>query len=432
MDRLRVAWFSLFPEDVPASVSAYASSVLIPQLEREFDLTLFSRRAGDFNGRPVSHYLSAFRHHQENPFDICFYHFEDRREADFVRLHLGLLPGVIWFHDFFLTSDGPEPILNSSWEDTVSRFHDASVSWPAHDKEYTRERPLAHREAGLAQLCLFSNPRDHAEFRRLVNHGLSINADRSRRSFYLPHPVRSAVFEAAQPRATAVAFCGSTRVETRPHKLLGAVSKLHTPRKLLWFLTEGSVSEAEAMLREYAIRDAEIIRATTVTQWAEVVSHAGVAVHSRFSVFGQPSPYLFISLAAGVPVITTNFGAAEGLPEGVVIKVAAGETEATEMQLALDSIDTPRGNAIGKAGRDFARDVCDERDVAQNLSAVLRQELPLLRLQRERWESLERAARSELLREAVALSQGEVRNPVLDIPVRDMYSAQFRQMGWLA
>ena len=83
---LRVAWFA--PLKDQESLGAYTTRILLPHLKNKCDITLFDLESGEFLGQHVKNFLSAFREHREQPFDLFFYQLEDRRSAYFVRTHL--------------------------------------------------------------------------------------------------------------------------------------------------------------------------------------------------------------------------------------------------------------------------------------------------------------------------------------------------------
>lgn len=424
---MRIAWFSPLntaSELNSGSLSAYFSDQVLPFLAREHEIELFHDRFEPYQKFPTFHYLSAFKRHQVRPFDVFFYQLEDSRRSVFTRFHLALLPGVVLFHDFLLSDDGPEPLLNSPCTEVIRRFNNRQHPWPDRAAEFTRHSRYALREASFAGVALFSSERWHDDFRRMLPERLSLpETSATPTSFYLPYPV-NVPEKSSDSIAGNVAFCGSPQVEDRAHKLLQALSELQQPWKLRWLLQRNERARAEQLLNEFAVQgtNVELVFERSPHLWEEILQTAQVAVHSHFSVYGQPGVYLAQSLARGLPCVVTEFGVSDYLSEAVVIKVWAGDAEASQLKTALSRLLGSRP-ICNEAARSFALETYHTRVVAQDLSSILTRSRPYLEQLGKSWNGFERDARQSLIVESAQW----LPEPAL---WEKTYADAFRGLGW--
>lgn len=428
--KTRIAWFSplnVGPAAAP-SISAYVSEQLLPLLAEDFEIELFHDGFGAYQSYPTFHYLKAFERHAERPFDVCFYQLEDLKICNFLRIHLGLMPGVVLFHDYLFSTDGPEPILNSAWEETVQKFHAAGRRWPDRANEYVRRGPYGLREGGLALVSLFSSIRDHDEFRRHTKRALQNTAEGNLRSYYLPLPVECGVSAVASQTPNEVYYCGAPRIEQRVHKVLLALANMKIHCKLRWLVAQEEETQAREMLKEFSLVDAEIVIGRSPEAWKTLISAGGIAVHTLFSAFGQSGPYLPLSLSAGLPCMVSNFGAMEHIPDDVVYKIQPGETEAREIEETLALLLSRRDLHTTARVRCFAEEVHDRRKIAAELAAIFRHEAGYLREKTLAWQALEEDARATLLGECAALLPGEKQEQ--QATWQRVLSPVYTELGW--
>lgn len=401
--KLRLAWFSPLPHDEGGAscTSAYVSSLLLPFLAKHFALEVFCNNFSSFADYTTHHHLTAFQRHKDNPFDLFFYQLEDHISSRFVRMYLGCMPGAVLFHDFIFCDHGPEPMLNSSWRETVARFHDESHAWASREVRHQNAGALALREGGLSALALFSNERAHAEYKRSVEHSLIKPHNGDAMSFFLPLPVPESCFDIDRGGFSAtLGYCGLPRIEYRAHKFFSALKALKEPYKLIWLIEEGDRQACLELLREFGISSVELVAGRSAQKWQEILPRIDIAVHTLFSVYGSPGPYLAMSLASGAPCIVTNFGATEYLPESVVFKIEPGDTESLQLCQVLQRL-LARGIAWeGDLQREYAREQHYLPGVAGQLVSVLKGRAGRLNSVMQRWKELERDARRELLRES--------------------------------
>lgn len=428
--RLRIAWFSpLNLKQAGESAAGYFSEAILPLIRDQVELELFHNSFESYQDYPTFHFLNAYQRHEKNPFDVFFYQLEDRSEANFVRLHLGLIPGVVLFHDFMYTSFGPEPILNSPWQTTLAKYRDPTANWVARGAENEQKGPAAWREAAYASVALFSNPASHLEFLNWDRLEIAEGVDKSEGSFYLPHPVDFSELEGKSPgEQFTISFVGTPRIEHRAHKVLEALSGLEG-YQLLWMLDESELESARELLEEFEVSAVELIEGRSPAAWKEVARRSDVALHPFFSVYGQPGPFLAISLAAGLPVVVTNFASSEYLPDSLVFKIQPGETEALEIREVLREIVDQRDSWDRERISACAAEFHDHRSVASELMSVFENSRSVFEKVNKRWSTLEQEAYKSLLKEVGSLIgekhglpqayQDNVLNPV------------FSELGWM-
>ena len=427
--RPRLAWFSPLPfSEEWAGDSAWFSEQILPLLRDRFDIELFHNSFDIWREYPTYHYLTAADRQRAQPYDAFVYQVEDSRRTDFARMHLGLIPGVVLFHSYLLSSDGPEPMLNSPWRDVVRHYQDGQVGWPDRMKTQPKDSKLALRESGLALVSIFSSERDIGEYRRL--HQEQLLPERTEGAWYLPVPVPAfsrSLDDAVSGQKKKVLFCGPARIESRVHKLLEALSPVQEALELCWLVAEEDKERAQGLLDEFAIRSVQLHTGLNPQRYQEQLSRAWAAVHTRFSVFGHTSPYLELSLMAGVPVLVTDFGAAEHLPDSVVFKIPPGDQESLYMRAVLQRVCAGDVPLHMPRSREFALERFDRNAVASELSAILERSLPQMRTALERWQTLEHEARQSVALEAGALLR------IDDMPFLDAEKnvvAARRELGW--
>lgn len=405
-EKLRVAWFSPLNLSGRAtnSLAAYATDELLPHLREEFDIDLYHQGFEVYQDFPTYNYLSAYQHHREQPYDVIFYQLEDKKLANFMRVHVGLMPGIVWFHDLLFSNFGPEPILNSPWRQVIGKFNGKIRDWPQRGEEFEQQGPLGYREAAWAVVPIFSNPVALNEYRRNVDIRLDADSDKRHKGYFIPLPVSGRPSEHRSSDVFRIVFAGTPRIENRAHKLLQAITELDAKIHLTWLLEADEKPAAHSLIEEYEVADVDIIEGRTPRRWQELVSNADCAVHLHFSVYGQPEPYLGQSLMAGLPVLVTRFGPTEYLPENIVFKVDAGEHEVFQIREVIARLLQGASPAIHDRVRSFALNYCRSEACAAELSTVFKNEaINLLRFE-SRWSALEAEASADLVKEARAIA----------------------------
>ena len=415
--KLRIAWFSALNLGACGpSTSGWVSDLLLPELSSRFEIELFCDSFKRYPGFATRNFVAACERHREAPFDLFFYQLEDRKESDFVRLHIGLMPGIVYFHDFLLTQDGPPALCSSRWQETVAAFNAEGPRLVEHLGVTT---PEALREGALAGVALFSDERHHDLFRTHVTERIGKGSKQELiRSCYLPFPLRPQSLKATAGQE--ICFCGSPRIEHRAHKMLAAIQAVDRGLHLHWLIDRSERPQAQALIKEFGLESVELIEGRSPSRWQELVRHCDIALHPLFSVYGQTGPYLEISLGSGLTVISSDFGASDYLSGGQVYLVEPGLTEAQEFEAALRSVLT--GNRA--APETIAAAVLEQHDVrvvADELSRIFIDSAPLLAELMQNFETQITAERQRLLAECARLA---------DNPPSEVLESAFADLGW--
>jgi glycosyltransferase involved in cell wall biosynthesis len=409
---IRVAWFSPDPElnkGQSYPLADYFSRQVLPEFSSDVDITVFtnsfSSKVSQQCGCPSYNYLRAFEVHAEKPFDVFFYQIENSRSCYFSRIHMALHPGVTLFHDFILSDFGPEPILNSPWTDVCQNFLKMesgtdTIVWPESDKKYDRTGPLAFREAALTLLPLFSNQNYIGDFQRQIEHKIS-----NLPAQYLPVPALLSEDKANTQTdlvEPVVLYCGATGVENRAHMLLESLKRIVNAPKLVWLIDSFEKVRAQELLQEFELKSVELVEGRTPERWQGLLKQypSAIAVHTLFSFYSNPSPYLETSMAAGIPCIVSDFGFSDSLPQDVVFKIAVGLDEVREMTALIEKLAKKFSSLYGQFGRRYADAHFSARQIALDLEFIFKNNLASLKAKQQVWQALTQEAHKQVLVEA--------------------------------
>jgi len=410
-DRPRIAWFCGNP--TKDTLSSYCTELLVPLLRERFEIELFGDLSvgGVAPGVALStmqHYLTAYRRHREAPFDLFFYQLEDGRESRAMRIHLGLIPGVVWVHDLVLADRGPEGLYTSPWERTVEQYLDPSASFLGRAQPPHQLWPQAYREVSLAPVLLLSSPWAIREQAQLVTKRLEPYPG-GQLIEHLPVPVVLGGASSASPgdECMRYAMVASVHVDDRAYKILPALRDVTTPCHLTWLIAVHEVEQARALIAEFAVEDkVTLLEGRTFERWRSLVGESDVAVHLHRSPFGHLAPYLQISLAAGRPVIVSDAAEGSHLPKDVMFSIVPGMHEAAQMRALLEELAKVSLAKIGKRGREFVRAQSDVNLIALKLGELFMRSIPVCKGCLSRWNRLGNSAADSLLQEVTQSRQG--------------------------
>lgn len=338
-EKLRIAWFSPLVEEGAASsatVSAYVTTELLPYLVSDFEIDLFHLSTGDGTAGKY-HFLEAIERYCEEPYDLFFYQVEDHPASVFTRIHLALFPGVVLFHDV-LFRNAQRDIEILRFTDHVNRSLGLLKDLGKMEGEH-----FAGRECGSALVPLFSTERNLAEYRRLRCRSLLNYGNLPLEPSYLPYPVDPKISSPNVEKLfgdelPTIVFPGSVHIEHRAHHLLAAISKLSVDCRLVWLLDREEEQAARRLCTEFGVEGVRFEFPRTVSAWKQLVCSADAAVHLLFSAYGDPGPWLAISLMAGLPCVVNDFSAAAWFPDSVLFKIRCGDGESDELLRILTSI----------------------------------------------------------------------------------------------
>lgn len=442
---LRIAWFSALNSDSQpgSTVSAYVSDLLLPIIRQHFDVDVFSDGFRQYKDFPTYNYLSAFLKHRRQPYDIVFYQLEDHPAARFLRIPIGLLPGVVWFHDLYYRDRGPEPILNSPWREQIRFFNSgkwesAHCNWPDRKAEEDWPDSLGLREAAWALLAIFSEPFAQREFNNRVSIRLGQGLFRSGQdNYYMPYPVQFSDLRRSHSADNELRLCyaGSPFIEYRAHKFLQALSEQKSGYHLIWMISDDELLQAERMIKEFEISKVELVVDRSPSRWREIVKRSDLAVHCHYSMYGQPGVYLAISLAAGLPAIVTRFRSSENFPEGLLFFADPGVQESSQIALILNHFRQVARRVDTDRIVEMAKELFDHKMIAEQLimlfEAYAHQSAKAFAV----WRDFSERARCELIRETHNLlgSRGAVDavSPASgEYAVKMIFDPVFKELGW--
>lgn len=422
----RVAWFSCFDTNKQESnsLSAYFSQEIVPLLSAEFEIELYSETVGHFQDRNVNHFLTAAANHKKQPYDIFFYQIEDGIRGHYARSHASLIPGVTLFHDYLCVNPGPDPLLDSAWKISLANYLGKSEQWAVRGQGYHEFSPYALREGAFAAVPLFSTERNVGEWRRTKQSWIGDKHKRSNLpdALYLPLPVNMQRWtaESTKREKFTVACASPPWMEFRAHKILEAISGFGKTIDFLWLVNPEEKIPAQELLEEFGITTATLVEGRSANNWGSLVASADLAIHTLFSVYGQPGPYLQISLASGIPAVVTNFGASEYLPESVVFKIEPGDTESAQLKELIGKFIVGELQVEPSRLRNFVHEMHDSGSVALELASIFRNYADLLKQSMSDWQNFQNKARQSLLQEALNInrwtlleSSKDISNPVL-------------------
>jgi len=422
----RIAWFSRFNQDgkvATNSASAYCSEVLLPIVHRAFEVDLFGKDEGHFNDQRILHYATAGTRHKDNPYDLFFYQLEDSLECDFIKIHLGLIPGVTLFHDIAWSTDAPAPITFSVWREFLASFNlgDNSVAIPKYKQPDSGVSPL--REILLSPISLYSSPSKCAWSRTYAKTSLAripefIGSDK----IYLPYPVTVSRHINPVPsgkKQPRVGIYGEATTESRIEKILQALREFSV--ELVWLTPEIYVTKAERLLAEYGLRNTKIIPEDSLDSWVKMLPSFDVAFLPYHGEKGGLGPKIPMSLAAGVPTIVSDTEENRYLPESVVFKVSPGDQEVLGFKEYLHNLLAlaPRDLDILKASfRGYALENHAAEIIGRELCAVFTRAILDLAGLKKRWQEVISKARADVIENNLQDYDESLVGPIFD------------EMGW--
>jgi hypothetical protein len=332
--KLRIAWFY---DQNPNSLSYYCNQLLLPKLKEVLDIQIFVSSPKDFTEH---HYVTCYRIHKESPFDLFFYQLEDIKSARFVRMHLGLMPGVVWVHDVYLQDQGPEGLLVSPWERTISQYWDQKQGFLDRKIPPHQLFPRAIREMSLSPALLFSSEWGLREYKNFISQKIETFPG-SQITEYLPVPVQGKNFSrlSAREKFVRIASVSPVGVEGRAYKLFAALSELKENWQLTWLINSADRAKAFSLIEEFKVNDkVRIEEGVSPEAWIKILERSDVALHMNRSAFGHLSPYLPISLTIGVPVVVTDSVEGAAIPNDLVFRVKPGLFEAAEFKALFEHL----------------------------------------------------------------------------------------------
>ena len=340
----RIAWFSPLNSRgaVPSSsVAAFYSDQVLEVLKEQFSIEAFTDTPGTYDEIPTYHHNQYAERAKLAPFSLNIYQIEDHPQAAFVLNHTRDIskeaPSVTILHDYLFRSGDKLDLPN-----------------------------LSLPNVGV---LVFTSERNLDEYKR------SETSPSPTRLFPFPIEIGSTK---PRPNILTIGYTGSPHIPHRAHKILAALSELSLPYELNWLINTDEQAEAARLLTEFSIKNAALLPDRSPAKWQSIAPSCTLALHTLFSAHGDLTPYLELSLAAGVPAIVTNFSTAHSIPDALVTKTRMGEHEVEDLVTAITKIGTQSEEAL-KIFQESARGYLEERNerafIAKELANLLKHEL---------------------------------------------------------
>ncbi len=406
---LRIAWFSELVSAGSVGLSAYCSNLLLPRISTQHTIEVFSPYpACEAYGLPHHHFLNAYRRHREEPFDLFFYQLEDSRSCRFVRGHIGLMPGITWFHDLFFNDLGPEACHTSPWETSIAQFYKPSEPFYDRAKAPHQLWPRAYREVSLSPVVLFSSQWARNEFGNMVSNRLE-SVVGSHQADVLPVPVGGEISR-REPSA-AVFTIASTSVpgiEGRSHKLLPVLRSLRFDWQLLWMVEAHEHAAAVRVVNEFGVADrVTLVTPRSLDAWERIVAESDVALHLHTSPFGHLAPFVQTSLCAGTPTVVSFAAQGEDFPANTVFQIVPGIHEGAQLEGVFDGIVRGGRAAYGTEGQRYILNRSNADRVAERLAEGFVEWAPHVGFVMDKWGRLGQRGKQALFDEVMGLVEGD-------------------------
>jgi hypothetical protein len=397
------------------------------------EIELFSDDPGSYSGPfAVHNYLTAYSRHREAPFDLFFYQLEDGPRGRVSRMHLGLIPGIVWVHDLYLQDKGPEGLYTSPWERTIAQFKGAETKFIDRLSAPHQLWPRAIREVSLSPVVLFSSQWALSEFNSFISDRIECYPG-AQIAEYLPVPVESSKSLAVKKRAEILklGFVGSVHVEDRAHKILPAVRDADCSVELTWLVPSAQIERAEQLLKEFVVEDrVKLIPGSAIERWTQILSDIDVALHTHRSPFGHLAPYLQHSLAECKPVVVCNSAEGSLLPKDLIFSVIPGSFESAEIKELIIRLSAVPLIDIGERGREYVLKLSDADRIADALTKIFYSSAPLIRECLSRWSALERHAALSLLQEVLCVAGAQSDQPK-GVAAEQILLPVAQELGWI-
>jgi hypothetical protein len=417
---LRIAWFSPLLKNIHGypSLASYATKLLIPELKKHFSITIFTdqpkegvSRDGDID---VYHYLRAYKIHEENPFQLFFYQIEDSKVTNFCRHHLGLIPGITWFHSYLLLNRPPEALSHTPWEEVIKWVKAKSQQGATATSELPTEtiwvdtnNPMPSREFSLSFNPLFSQAWFVREYNRLNLDKLSDALDSNfiSSATYLPLPVADNTGNLSFKPNTwefTIGLVGNPAPESRYFKILQAFAESEYTYKLIWFVSKECRDSADRLTNNFlapnSAKSISIVCYNTFSELKEWLKEVSLLFLLKFSVFGTRAPILQLAASQGVPLAITDFAEGEFFPTNLFFNIPLGDGEQQAISSAIAEVYSDSDNSIKRAKlQSYVKEEFALNVVAEQLKLYLLEQASLLSPLYATWFNITKRLKGELI-----------------------------------
>lgn len=322
---MRIAWFSILPveEKLESTSSAYVTKLILPELLKTNEVDLYHARYEKYKNYSTGHFLTAYKNHKINPYDIFIYQIEDNPESYFTRCFSGIFPGITLFHSYLFRNRSSIAIAD------VDPYYDG---------------PIVVRELKNCGLPVFFGKWAYNEYRLRFQ---QYPTCRSEEIFYPVPQVEVNEFKKENTEfdnsLLTIGLVADTTTEQRAHKILPAISRLNNKIRLYW-LTE-NYSKAKRLCEEFSVKNFEIVEKATPDKWMKLLSRINVAIHPACEHFTNLGPFLQMSISREIPVVIWDFGEGEYVENQYILKIEPGQNESSQLSSILSKL-FPQGNSL--------------------------------------------------------------------------------------
>jgi hypothetical protein len=283
---------------------------------------------------------------------VPLYVIEDSVESALPRILCGVRPGVTILTNYHFTYGGPEPIHNSPWKGIVrKREHKERGFWdPLFD--WKNNGNVAEREVAVSGRVVFTSVEDR----------IASNSD----SKYIPFPILMEDSLRIPNRSRSLLSCGGVSLEWRPEVFL--LSSGLADRSI-WLVDKHEIDQAKRLIAQYGVKNIELLSPRTPKNWREVLRSGGVCFFGLFSGYHSLSPYIEMSLAASLPVITTEYG--KGKEYQFVYRVPPGVDEVRITQSILLELLKGESLRIAQDRHEYANDIFNAKSIALEIEFLV-------------------------------------------------------------
>lgn len=310
-NRLKIAFFTPLKEN---SKSFYFSNSILPYLKEFADIDIFSdtNNTDTFCDLKVYNYLTSFSHDNKKHYDIFFYQVEDDKSTNFCRVHLALRPGVVLFHDFYLSVVPPQTIITNLLLSQCDNIK---------------------RDLGKALFSLSPDPFVIKEGRCITRN--NINSIYENNISYIPYPLTLNEYkEKKQNEIIKIVFEGSTHAKSRYHKMIQSLKNIES-FKLIWLTNKNEINDAIKILNDNEIKNFKVLE-NSVKDIQNELQGADIAICllKKLEYFNT----FFITEALKNNVFVISNDSKDNLkifPNNYIAKVTLGVNESREIEFFI-------------------------------------------------------------------------------------------------
>ncbi|MCC6932365.1 MAG: glycosyltransferase [Deltaproteobacteria bacterium] len=352
-ERKKIAWFS---SAQPRTKSFHFTSHVQSQMVGAYDIDYI------LSDDDKEKFFAGLTRYQ-----YFIYQVEDDQSAAFIDPFIHSYPGIVIVHDLRFV----ERQNNYAYLHPLT--YAARVKWEGELRNLGLNEDLGRgfikEQLNHSLLRIFTNERSYRDYQRLAARVLNKEKQGDTKAFYLPLPVKAEPLSRNNDKLT-LGLCGGAAAEYRAHKIFAALRDLPDWRAL-WLVPLNEEREARALLKEYEVEGVELVFGQNNT-WPDLLGGVDVALHLQYSALRQQEIHILQSMASGCPVLVSNFGYGEYLPDKVVTKVDCGYSETEQLVAALKNFtDDNYRRAAAQVALEYVRTNHDPAATAEELLIVL-------------------------------------------------------------